>query len=116
MVSDKSAYRIVISASVLLAAVFLLAGLAKLFGLQVDQFAIWGYPAWFQYAIGAAEVALAVGLVMRATRFPAAAGVIVLMLGALYTHIARADGAVATDFVTPIACLLLAAFVATKSR
>ena len=49
---------------------------AKLGGAQVEQFETWGYPAWFQYLIGAGEVAAGVAFLVKRTRFLAAAAVI----------------------------------------
>ena len=101
-------------ASFLLAGLYLLAGGAKLGGTQVEQFETWGYPAWFQYLTGAAEVAAGVGFLVRRTRFLAAAAVIAIMLGAIYTVVAN-DG-VGPTLGVPVAALLLAAWVAKESR
>ncbi|MBI5775847.1 MAG: DoxX family protein [Nitrospirae bacterium] len=73
----------------ILAAFFLVAGGLKLRGApsQVDNFAHWGYAAWFLYVVGAVEVAGAIGLLV-----PRLAGFAVLllggtMLGASLTHL-----------------------------
>lgn len=100
--------------SVLLALLYLLTGGTKLAGMQVMQFEMWGYPAWFQYLIGIGEAAAGVGFLMRRTRFLAAAAAIVIMLGAIYT-VATNDG-VGPTLAVPVAALLLAAFVAKSSR
>jgi len=42
-------------ASILRALLFLLNGGMKIAGMMVDQFAVWGYPAWFHYLIGVVE-------------------------------------------------------------
>ena len=72
-----------------LAAFFLVAGGLKLRGApsQVDNFAHWGYAAWFLYVVGAVEVAGAMGLLV-----PRLAGFAALllggtMLGAALTHL-----------------------------
>lgn len=72
----------------LLAAVFMMAGGAKLSGHpeMVANFARWGYPAWFRVALGGAEVALALLLLVPRTAWLGAAGIVVVMVGATYTH------------------------------
>ena len=72
-----------------LAVFFLLAGSLKLRGTpsQVDNFAHWGYAAWFLYVVGAVEVVGAIGLLV-----PRLAGFAILllggtMLGASLTHL-----------------------------
>src|SRR5262245_48093242 len=45
-----------------------------------------GYPVWTMYAVMAAEVLGAIGLLVPRTRFPAAAVLSLLMLGAIGTH------------------------------
>jgi putative oxidoreductase len=73
----------------LLAAAFLGAGGAKLAGnpKMKANFAGWGFPAWFVVFVGAAEVSGAIGLLAPQTRFLAAAGLLVLMIGAAGTHL-----------------------------
>ena len=73
----------------ILAVFFLLAGGLKLRGTpsQVENFAHWGYAAWFLYVIGAVEIVGAIGLLV-----PRLAGFAVLllggtMLGASLTHL-----------------------------
>ena len=101
-------------ASVLLALLYLLAGGAKLGGAQVEQFELWGYPAWLQYLIGVGEVAAGVGFLVKRTRFLAAAAAIVIMVGAIYTVVANDE--VDPTLAVPVAALLLAAWVAKESR
>ena len=74
---------------VLLAIPLLLAGGAKLAGVPQlhASFALLGLPAWFGYFIGAAEVAGAIGLFIRPLRLLAAAGLALVMLGALGFHV-----------------------------
>ena len=73
----------------ILAVFFLVAGGLKLRGapLQVNNFAHWGYAAWFLYVVGAVETVGAMGLLVpRLAGFAA----IVLggtMLGAALTHL-----------------------------
>lgn len=74
-----------------LALAFALAGASKLAGLppQPEQFAHWGFPLWFMYAIGLFEVTLAIGLLVQRTSGAAAlmlAGLMVGAAGTLATH------------------------------
>ena len=77
--------------SVLLAFVFLMAGVPKLLGVQahVQHFASWGYPDWFRLVVGAIEVGSAVLLLIPRLAFLGAAGITVIMAGATYTHLVR---------------------------
>jgi uncharacterized membrane protein YphA (DoxX/SURF4 family) len=73
----------------ILAVFFLLAGGLKLRGTpsQVDNFAHWGYAAWFLYVVGGIEAVGAVGLLIPRV---AAFSVLLLgftMLGASLTHL-----------------------------
>ena len=86
----------------------------KLAGMLVADFESWGYPAWFQYLIGVAETAAGVGFLVKKTRFYAAAAMIVVMLGAIYTVVSN-DGVV-PEVAVPLMVLLLAALVAKNSR
>lgn len=75
--------------TVLLAGIFLIAGSAKLAGnpqIVVENFARWGYPSWFHLLVGGSEVALALMLLIPRTAFIGGGGVVVIMLGAAYTH------------------------------
>ena len=112
MAEEKS--RGITIVSVLLALLYLLTGGMKLGGMQVAQFEAWGYPAWFQYLIGVAEVAAGAGFLVKRTRFLAAATAIVIMLGAIYT-VTTNDG-VEPTLAVPVVALLLAALVAKNSR
>ena len=64
-------------------------GLAKLAGVEMVlmSFATLGLPAWFGTFIGAAEVAGGIGIWHRKTSALAAAGLSIIMLGAIYYHI-----------------------------
>lgn len=99
--------------SIVLALLFVATGVMKLAGVMVEHFGVWGYPAWFQYLIGVAETAAGVGFLMKKTRFYAAAAMIVVMLGAIFTVLRAGQTG---DVAVPIIALLLTAFVARKSR
>lgn len=108
------------SLSVPLALMFLMSGSGKLAngetagGMAFDeQFVAWGLPAWFRFPVGLAEIAGAIGLLVPRLRFLAAAGLTLLMLGAVGTHLANAEWVAA-----PIPAVLsaLAATVAWLAR
>jgi uncharacterized membrane protein YphA (DoxX/SURF4 family) len=71
----------------LLAALFLAASAGKLLGSAVEQFAHWGYPAWFSYAVGVWELACAVLLLIPRTALLGAGGILAVMAGAAFTHL-----------------------------
>ncbi|GLP97604.1 DoxX family protein [Paraferrimonas sedimenticola] len=75
---------------VLLSAVMLYGGGAKVVGVPEmhQSFAMMGLPSWFGYFIGAAEVAAAIGLWIPRLSAWAAAGLVPIMIGAAYFHIA----------------------------
>ena len=50
-----------------------------------------GYPIWFMYFLSSAETLGAIGLLVAKTRVPAAVGLTVIMLGAIYTHYHNGD-------------------------
>ena len=64
-------------------------------GSMVDEFAAYGLPAWFAYAIGSlkigAALALIAGIWIPTLVLPAAALISILMLGALAMHIKIGD-------------------------
>jgi putative oxidoreductase len=75
------------------AAAYLAASIAKLSGSSrmVQNFTHFGYPVWFMYFIGAAELAGALGLLFgglahRILPRLAALGLMVIMLGAMASH------------------------------
>lgn len=79
--------------SVVLSLVFFASGAAKLAGLEFEivAFERWGYPLWFMYFIGTVEVVGAVGLLVRRISAAAAAGLALMMLGAMGTHVIHAE-------------------------
>ncbi len=78
--------------AIILGLLYLVAGVAKLAGAKpmAEQFDEFGLGPTTMRAVGAAEVAAAVGLQIASLRVFAAAGMIAMMLGALYHH-RRAD-------------------------
>ena len=75
--------------SYILAVIFLLSGSAKLAGLDFElaAFARWGYPIWFMYLTGLAEVAGGIALAANILRRYAAPCLAILMIGANVTHV-----------------------------
>ncbi len=80
---------------------------------MVENFARWGYPAWFIYAIGAVELAGAVGLAWSRTRFYAAAGLSLIMIGAAATPLSAGEYG---PTMMPLMFLALTAVQAWNSR
>lgn len=77
---------------------FIAPGVMKLIGnpALVEVFVRFGYPLWFMYFIGAAEVAGALGIAFGGyinKRLPqlAVLGLIILMIGAVGSHIMAGD-------------------------
>jgi len=87
---------------------FLSAGIFKLIGSEmgVAGFLKWGYPLWFMYFIGACELLGAIGLHMKKVSRAAAICLIILMLGAIGTHVSHHEGLVA-----PIPATVLTLFL-----
>ena len=52
-----------------------------------DQFAVWGYSQTFLYVVASIELILAVAVFATPTRIYGLLGVIIVMVGALYTHL-----------------------------
>ena len=75
---------------ILLALAMTFAGAGKLAGLPElhQSFAMLGLPSWFGYFIGAAELAAGIGLLIPRLTALAATGLIPIMIGAAYFHIA----------------------------
>lgn len=75
---------------ILLAALFVFAGINKLLGLQaevVTQFGRIGFGTWFRYFVGALELAGGLGLLVPRLSGAAALGLSGVMAGAVATHL-----------------------------
>ncbi len=101
----------------LLAALFLMAGGSKLAGVErhVQGFEHWGWPDWMRLVVGAVEVTSAVLLLIPRTAFFGAGTLVVVMAGATYTHLFRADDEGGMAAAT-LVLLGLAALVAHARR
>ncbi|HVI00392.1 MAG TPA: DoxX family protein [Enhygromyxa sp.] len=93
----------------LLAFLFIVSGGAKFVGMMHEQFQAWGYTRDFAVMIGIMEMLGAVGLLFKRTAGWAALGLMVIMLGAAWTHATRQEYVALT---TPIAVFAALAFVA----
>ena len=97
--------------SVVLGLLFLLIGWSK-FAMSSAQhwqerFAHWGYPRGSQYLVGIIEMAAGVGLLIPRSRRVAAAMLMIVMIGAAFTHLIHAE----FQRVIPSALLGAAAFL-----
>jgi uncharacterized membrane protein YphA (DoxX/SURF4 family) len=97
----------------LMTALFIAAGSGKVMSAAdaVENFRRYGHTDSFRLFIGACELSGAIGLWIPRLAFWAAAGLIVIMLGAVYTHLTNAEA----PFLPLVAALLLA-FVAWARR
>lgn len=87
---------------------FVAAGGMKLSGAEQmhASFGMMGLPIWFGYFIGAAEVAGGIGIWVRKLAGLAAAGLFIIMAGAIYFHVNY------TPISMAIPALVLAIFTA----
>lgn len=102
----KSKVQLVVT--VLLSLAFLGAGITKLAGAeQASQgFEKWGYPIIFMYIIGLCEIAGAIGMWLRRFSYVAKICIIILMAGAVLTHLVFDT---IQDAVPPLVLLVLTA-------
>lgn len=87
-----------------LAFVFTTQGAAKFSDTSgwARAFQHWGYPEWFRWTIGFAELLSAAFLLWRRTAALGAALIIILMLGGIGTHLAANDRFWFRSETTPI--------------
>ena len=93
-----------------LALMFAMAGLAKVFGdsAMVEMFATIGIGQWFRYLVGALEIAGAVGVLIPRLSGVAALGLVCLMVGATLTNVL----VLGTSPLLPIVLLVVSGMVA----
>jgi putative oxidoreductase len=99
--------------SILLALMFLAAGIPKLLGTPdvIAGFVKYGYPSWFPLLVGTTEVVAAALLLVPRLAWIGASAIVVIMIGATYTHAILGSGEGASAAVTM--CLFaIAAFIA----
>ena len=94
----------------MLALEFVMAGLAKVFGdpAMVEMFAAIGIGQWFRYAVGALELAGAVGVLIPRLSGLAALGLTGLMAGATLTNVL----VLGTSPLLPVVLLVVSGMVA----
>lgn len=90
--------------SALLAALYAFAGGAKLLGTEqvIENFERFGYADPFRLFIGACELAGALGLLVPRLATLAAGGLMLIMVGAAYTHVRVGEAP-----IPPLAAFLL---------
>ncbi len=98
--------------SALLTALFLFASSGKLMGQQqaVEGFRAMGYSDAFRLFIGAAEFSGAIGLWIPKLAFWAAAGLVIIMIGAVYTHLTVPAAGPPTSAAVALVALLFVAW------
>ena len=98
----------------LLAIMFVMAGLAKVFGdpAMVEMFATIGVGQWFRYAVGALEISGAVGVLIPRLSWLAALGLVCLMVGATLTNVV----VLGASPLLPLVLLVVGALVAWGRR
>ena len=96
---------------ILLGVLFALSGAQKLMGEAevAANFERWGYPDWFLMLTGVLELLGAIGLLIPMTAGLAASGLVLLMLGAAWTHLSNNEGLFA---LVPLVFAALLAVVA----
>lgn len=102
--------------TIILALIYIMSGVPKVgaFDFIAARFEeVWGYPEWFRTLIGGLEFIGGIFLIIPATAFYAASMLGVIMLGAIYTHLALGN-----PLFTPIPaiCLILLMIVAYTRR
>jgi putative oxidoreductase len=89
---------------------FAMAGAMKFVNPQMaEHFRVWGYADWFRDLIGLIEVAAAIALLVPRTAVFGAIALAVVMLGAIYTHVARGE---VPEAAAPLVLLALLVLVA----
>ena len=93
----------------LIATLFVLQGVAKLTdgGGWVERFAEWGYPNGFVVVVGVVELIAAVGVLIPATAVIGAVLLIIIMVGAAFTHLTHGEIQVITNIIVIALCLLI---------
>ena len=111
---DSKPVRVTVTVlSILLALMFLGAGVPKILGAPdvATGFAKYGYPAWFPLLVGATEITAAVLLLIPRLAWLGACAIVVIMAGATFTHAVLGSGEGGNAVVT-LCLLAIAAFVA----
>ncbi|GAB3868916.1 hypothetical protein GCM10028824_15010 [Hymenobacter segetis] len=102
----------------LLAAMFIYGGSHKLMDLPgtMKMFEGLGMPGWFGGFIGGAELLGGIGLLIPRTVRPAAMGLIIIMIGAVFMHATKIPGGLAKGVPAIVALVLLVVVLMLRSR
>lgn len=102
----------------LLAAMFIFSGGHKLMDLAgtTKMFEGMGMPGWFAALIGGAELLGGIGLLIPRTVRPAAMGLIIIMIGAVFMHATKIPGGLAKGMPAIVCLLLLVVVLVLRSR
>lgn len=79
-----------------------------------EKFEDWGYPSWFRFVVGSGELLGAVLLLLPRLRFLGATALVVILVGAVLTHIAN-QNPLGESVAAPV-CLALVGGAAWASR
>ncbi|MVN75243.1 DoxX family membrane protein [Hymenobacter sp. HMF4947] len=93
----------------LLAFAFTASGISKFLHLDeaVKGFISMGFPGWMLYLIASAEVLGGIGLLLLRFVRPAALGLIIIMIGAVYLHATKIPGGLAKGVPALVLLVLL---------
>jgi uncharacterized membrane protein YphA (DoxX/SURF4 family) len=99
----------------LIALGFLFAGITKLLGteMQIKNLASWGYPLWFRFPIGLAEVIFAVTILIPKYRKFTIYGIFIWTVVAVITHLQASQAAM---IGAPILFAILAGVILLLER
>jgi putative oxidoreductase len=102
----------------LLAAMFIFGGAQKIMHLDdtMKMFGGLGLPGWFGGFIGVAELLGGIGLLVPRTVRPAAMGLLIIMIGAVFMHATKIPGGIAKGMPALVAVGLLAVVLVLRSR
>jgi len=70
---------------------FIAASIGKFMGAWTNMFIEWGYPVPFMYLVGILEVVAVIGLFVSKFRKWAVLLLLVIMLGAMFTHLMNGE-------------------------
>ena len=97
--------------SIVLAAIFLLAGVPKLLGIEpvgLQAAAMHGFPGWIRIAVGLVETVCGIGLLLPSISTPAALLLAATMIPATITQFVSGEGNTLVPLIVLAALLLLA--------
>ena len=83
---------------------------------NMPQMTSMGLPGWFAYLISAAELLGGIGLLLARTVRPAALGLIIIMIGAVYLHATKIPGGLAKGVPAIVLLALLVVVLLLRSR